>query len=83
MDGCVQWIRVARGQGPHRRKPPTANGDRRLPARDHHAASFPPDDLERIADGVRRRGAGGTSPSWARAEPMETWPAARLMMEAG
>ena len=54
---------VARREGAHRRKPAHAHrGDGRLrPARNHHVGIVTLDDLERVADGMRRgraRGAG-------------------------
>ena len=52
---------VARRQRPQRAEPADAHRrDRRLrAARDHRVGVAAPDDLERLADGVRRRRAGG------------------------
>ena len=54
-------------------------------AGDHHVRVAAPDDLERVADGVRRgraRGAGREFGPLA-SKRIDTWPAARLMIDAG
>ena len=79
---------VARRERAHRREPADAHRrDRRFgSARDHDVGIVAADDLEGFADRVRRRGAGGAGREVRAAcalKRIETWPAARLMMDAG